>query len=182
MKLYVAFLTIYTGAPTLEASSAEKVLLGAYVAGDYGAVDAAVDIIVVATGTEVSLAIETAKAVTADGGLKHVRVISMPCCELFDKQPLEYRLSIFPDNIPVMSLEAASVYGWNKYAHNVVGINTFGMSAPAGKVYEAFGFTVPELSNRVKETIAAYKSMCIGDNTPSLMRYLKQSYVVPAGH
>ena len=162
-------------------------MLGAYIAGEYGDVDAPVDIVVVATGTEVSLAIDTAKALTTGGGgLKHIRVISMPCCELFDKQSLEYRLTIFPDNIPVMSIEAASVYGWNKYAHNAIGLNTFGMSAPGGKLYELYGFTVPELSNRVKETIASYKSMSMGVGsesvTPSLMRFLKQTYVIPSGH
>ena len=110
----------------------------------------------------------------------------MPCCELFDKQSVEYKLTLFPDNIPVMSIEAASIYGWNKYAHSVIGMNTFGMSAPAEKVYDAFGFSVPQLVTRAEQTISHYHSLLQNGNTnlPSLVRLLEQHYVVPAnsGH
>ena len=105
----------------------------------------------------------------------------MPCCELFDRQPLEYKLSVFPDNIPVMSIEASSIYGWNKYAHMVIGMNSFGMSAPGGKVYETFGFTVPQLVQRTHETISHFKIMSNSGEMkmPSLTRYLSHHAICP---
>ena len=109
----------------------------------------------------------------------------MPCCELFDKQSLEYKLSLFPDNIPVMSVEASSIYGWNKYAHTVIGMNSFGMSAPAEKVYDAFGLTVPKLIPRCEDAITHYQVMK-GNNAsfPSLVRLLEHHSITPShtGH
>lgn len=168
------------GVPTLENSNAENVSKGGYIIKEFGNMNN-IDLIIVSTGTEVSLSIDTAKELFEKSSLS-IRVISMPCCELFDKQSLEYRLSLFPDNIPVMSIEASSIYGWNKYAHYVVGMSSFGMSAPGNKVYEAFGFTVPQLVNRGKEAISQYKALTNGcnNNMPSLMRLLQHHSIIPA--
>lgn len=175
------------GLPTLSTSSADKVALGAYVVGEFAsdgsAAAATPSLVIVATGSEVSLALNVATAMMAAPAAArlHIRVVSMPCCELFDQQSMEYKLSIFPDNTPVMSVEASSVYGWNKYAHVACGLNTFGMSAPGDKVYAAFGLTVPALTARAQETIAHHGSVN-GGQAPSLVRYLKQCFVVPGGH
>jgi len=173
------------GVPTLARSSAEKVAFGGYIVSEVGCAEGATpDLIMVATGTEVSLTIDAAAEFHKNSS-KSVRVISMPCCELFDKQPLSYRLSLFPDNVPVMSVEALSVYGWSKYAHYTVGMTSFGMSAPGGKVYDAFGFTVPKLAVRATEAVEHYRNMKAGCATmPSLMRLLQSHSVVPAnsGH
>ena len=65
-----------------------------------------------------------------------VRVVSMPCCELFDKQSLEYQLQVFPEGVPVLSVEPATTSCWLKYANATFGMSTFGASAPGGKVSE----------------------------------------------
>lgn len=59
----------------------------------------------------------------------------MPCWELFDAQDFAYKASVFPEGVPVVSVEALTVFGWNKYAHATVGMKTFGASAPY-KVYK----------------------------------------------
>ena len=109
-----------------------------------------------ATGTEVSLAIKVADALAASEGLV-VRVVSMPCTELFDEQSMEYQLQVFPENVPVMSIEPATTTFWLKYAHATFGMSTFGASAPGDKVYARFGFTVEHLTARAKEVVAYYR-------------------------
>jgi transketolase len=58
----------------------------------------------------------------------------MPCCELFDDQSEDYKKEVFPDGVPVMSIEASAVHGWTKYAHSSFGLNSYGLSAPGAKV------------------------------------------------
>ncbi len=99
---------------------------------------------IVAAGTEVSL-VGVAKDLPAASTSAWVGVVSMPCCELFVQQPLEYQrgvLSVCTANSPVMSVEAGGVRGWQKYAHVSFGLdNTVGMSAPAEQIYMDFGVT-----------------------------------------
>lgn len=109
--------------------------MGGYVAQD--AENAAITL--VATGSEVSIALEAAELLTKKG--VSVRVVSLPCFEIFDKQTKEYQLSVFPDGAPVLSIEAYTTLGWNKYAHESIGINSFGASAPFKSVYAKFGIT-----------------------------------------
>lgn len=165
--------------PTLVGSAADKVYQGAYVLCDVGASSAPVPtLVLVATGTEVALAVSTAQAIVAASTGVHVRVVSMPCCELFDEQSLEYQLSVFPDGAPVMSIEASGVAGWKKYAHAPFGLTAFGLSAPGPAVMAHFGFTVDNLVERANEVMAFYKTQ----PAPSLLRYPK--FVSPAapGH
>nr|AAA35168.1 transkelotase [Saccharomyces cerevisiae] len=82
------------------------------------------DIILVATGSEVSLSVEAAKTLAAKN-IK-ARVVSLPDFFTFDKQPLEYRLSVLPDNVPIMSVEVLATTCWGKYAHQSFGIDRFG--------------------------------------------------------
>lgn len=81
----------------------------------------------------------------------------MPCMDLFEAQPLSYKYEILPKGAPVMSIEASGVDTWKRYAHAPFGIvNTFGLSAPAEKIYEHFGFSVPNLVARATEVMQFY--------------------------
>jgi transketolase len=84
--------------------------------------------IVAATGSEVTIAIDGAKAIAAGG--KRVQVASMPCLEIFDRQTLEYRQSVLGEGIPVLTIEASAVKGWERYGHAWIGMTTFGYSGP----------------------------------------------------
>ncbi len=108
--------------PTLENSSPEAVYKGAYVAEDCKNQP---DVIYISTGSEVGIALEAAKL----SGL-NVRVVSAPSLELFDKQPVEYRKSVLPVGVPVVSIEAQGTSGWSRYAHFSIGIPEWGASAP----------------------------------------------------
>lgn len=105
----------------------------------------------IATGTEVSLAIEAQKRLQEENIF--VNVVSMPCCELFDKQTAEYKSSVL-GKAPRIAIEAGSVYGWERYVGDegtIIGLNDFGTSAPANEVYERFGITVENIINMVKK-------------------------------
>lgn len=103
--------------------------------------------IVIASGSEVSIALEAAE------GLKDVRVVSMPSMELFEAQPAEYREEVLPSNIEKrISVEAASTFGWAKYVGLKgvsIGMESFGMSGPGPEVFEYFGIT----SSRIREEL-----------------------------
>lgn len=82
----------------------------------------------------------------------------MPCTELFDAQPMDYKLQVFTRGSAVMSIEAGGVKGWSQYAHAPFGIkDQFGLSAPAGKLFDHFGFTEKNLAERAREVIAFYE-------------------------
>ena len=117
--------------PQLENSTIERALKGGYVAVDTP--NAAVTI--VSTGSEVSICIEAAEYLQKNHGIP-ARVVSIPCFEVFDSQDKEYRLQVLPDGIPVLSVEACSTMGWERYAHEQFGLNRFGASGPYKKVYE----------------------------------------------
>lgn len=135
--------------PILENSSFENVSKGAYVV--YEAED--FDTILIATGSEVSLAIEAAKELDKLGTKS--RVISMPSVELFEEQSLEYKEQLLPSSIRKrVAIEMGNTALWYKYVGLdglVIGIDTFGASAPATKVMEEYGFTVDNIVNKVKE-------------------------------
>lgn len=116
------------------ASSMDGVKKGAYTL--QGAADP--QLVLVASGSEVSMVVDAAKAL---GDELRVSVVSMPCQELFDAQSEEYRKSVFPDGVPVVSVEPYVSFGWDKYSHVHVGMAGFGASAPAGVLYKQFGIT-----------------------------------------
>jgi transketolase len=98
--------------------------------------------ILVATGSEVGLALAAKKLLDADG--LPTRVVSMPSTEAFDRQDDAYRASVLPAGVPKVAIEAGTTASWWKYVRgdgNVVGIDRYGESAPAGKLFEFFGFT-----------------------------------------
>ncbi len=99
--------------------------------------------VLIATGSEVQLAMGAQKALAENG--VNVRVVSLPCAEVFDRQELNYREFVLPPGIPRVAVEAGVTDYWRKYVGlegAVVGIDRFGESAPAGELFKFFGFTV----------------------------------------
>jgi transketolase len=104
--------------------------------------------IVVATGTEVAVAVDAAATLTADG--VPTRVVSLPSFELFDAQSDEYRNSVLPAGVPTVSVEAGVTLGWSRYATASVGIDRFGASAPGNVVLEQLGITAAHVVETVR--------------------------------
>lgn len=112
------------------------------------------DLIIIATGSEVELAVNAAEALTAKG--KKVRVVSMPSTTQFDAQTAEYRQSVLPAGIPKLAVEAAHTDFWYKYVGTdgaVVGMQTFGESAPGGVLLKHFGFTVENVVEKAESLL-----------------------------
>ena len=126
---------------------------GAYVLSDPA--DTKFKAILIATGSEVELAMEAARTLAQQN--VPVRVVSMPCTEIFDAQPVEYREGVLPGWCRArVAVEAASIDFWGKYVGldgAVIGMTTFGASAPAPKLFEHFGFTVAHVVDTVKKVI-----------------------------
>lgn len=135
------------------AGSSKEALKGGYVIAD--AAKAAPDAIVIASGSEVSLALD-AKAALAQDGID-VRVVSMPCVELFEQQSDAYKEAVLPRAIRArVAVEAASDFGWGKYVGldgATVSMHSFGASAPAGVLFKKFGFTVDNVVATVKGVV-----------------------------
>ncbi len=113
------------------------------------------DAILIATGSEVALAMDAAAALEAEG--KQVRVVSMPATDLFDKQDAEYREAVLPAAVTArVAVEAAQADYWYKYVGlngAIVGMTSFGESAPAGELFKLFGFTVENVVEKVKSVL-----------------------------
>lgn len=128
-------------------AQADLIARGGYVLKDAEGARA----VIVATGTEVQLAVD-AQAQLATEGIP-VRVVSMPCTEIFDEQDEAYRDSVLPEGLPVLTVEAGSTGLWHKYTRGngeTLGIDTFGASAPAAKLWPLFGLTAENAAARVK--------------------------------
>jgi transketolase len=130
--------------PTLDRSelgAASGVEQGAYVLWESGEPD----LILIATGSEVALALDAGRRIAADNGID-VRVVSMPCWELFEAQPADYRESVLPPDVRArLSVEAGVSHGWKRWVGDFgdsVSLERFGASAPGTEVLERLGFTV----------------------------------------
>jgi len=109
--------------------------------------------VIIGTGSEVALALEAQKLLAQEG--VPVRVVSMPSTTVFDKQSAEYKSSVLPEGVPRIAVEAGVTDFWWKYRVDaVVGIDTFGESAPAGVLFKHFGFTADNVARTVKDAIA----------------------------
>ena len=145
--------------PNLEGSSPESVTKGAYVLQD----QPNAKVIITATGSEVSLAVEAAQVLNRQG--ISTRVVSMPCTELYDEQPKEYKDSVFTPGTPVVSVEALGVWGWERYAHASVGMtdgqgnNVFGASGPYKDLYEHFNITTESVVKKAQDTITYFEKL-----------------------
>jgi transketolase len=135
----------------LEGSSVEKALMGAYAAVSCDDPR----LILVATGSEVGICVDAAKELVASGVA--TRVVSMPCQDVFLTQSIEYQKSILPGNVPTLSVEAASVNGWHRFAHAHIGMTEFGRSGPGPAVFAYFGFSVVNVVNKSNELLAFYR-------------------------
>ena len=114
---------------------------GGYVLAESGT--GKLNVVLIATGSEVELAMKAREALAQTG--VGARVVSMPCCDVFDRQPPAWRNEVLPANVPRVAIEAGVTDGWRKYVGlegAVVGLDTFGESAPAGALFKHFGFTV----------------------------------------
>ena len=137
-------------------NSGKDALKGGYVLEDC---EGTPDVLLIGTGSEVELCVK-AKAVLAEQGVK-ARVVSMPCIEEFEKQPCEYKKSVLPCDVKArVCVEAGSPYSWYRYAGpkgEIVAMESFGASAPAGKLFSHFGFTVENVMEKALKTIEKNK-------------------------
>ena len=129
----------------------DKICRGGYVIQEAAGKAQAV---IIATGSEVELALNAQKAL-AEQGIA-VRVVSMPCTNVFDRQPAAYRAAVLPADLPKVAVEAGVSDGWYKYVGThgkVVGLDRFGESAPADELFKLFGFTVDNVVAAVKAVL-----------------------------
>jgi transketolase len=131
--------------------------LGAYILADSSA-DAKPDIILVATGSEVHLALEGRDRLATEG--VQARVVSMPSTNLFAEQPDDYRETILPAGVPLLVIEAGATLGWRSFIGpqiDVIGVDTFGASAPGAVVMEHYGFTVENVCKQAHIVLGRLK-------------------------
>ena len=141
------------GLPLLRTSAAENLTArGGYVISDV-AKGQKRQATIIATGSEVSLAVAAQKKL-ADEGIA-AAVVSMPCCELFDRQDVKYQEEVLGD-CPRIAVEAGSKFGWEKYVGlngDIIGMDGFGASGPADELYKFFGITEEEVVDAVKNSL-----------------------------
>jgi transketolase len=113
------------------------------------------DIILMASGSEVSLIVEVQESLAKEG--IDARVVSMPCWELFLKQPKEYHDQVIPPAVKArLAVEAGVPLGWHQWVGDggdIIGITTFGASAPASENFKQYGFTVENVVQRAKKLV-----------------------------
>jgi len=141
--------------PTLDRTvyaSADGVARGAYILAE---ADGEPDVVLLATGSEVQLALAAREELAADG--LSVQVVSMPCWELFDRQDEEYRHQVIPPTVRArVAIEEASTLGWDRYVGDggeVVGMHTFGASAPLKSLLTKFGFTPDKVADVARRCV-----------------------------
>ena len=135
------------------AGSSKEALKGGYVVADSS--KETPDAIIIASGSEVSLSVAAKEELSKEG--IDVRVVSMPCMDIFEKQPSEYKEKIIPKSVRArVAVEALSEFGWGKYVGldgKTVCLDRFGASAPADVLFKKFGFTVENVVKTVKEVV-----------------------------
>ena len=147
------------GLPTFDRAgenlgAADGLLQGGYVFYEN---DANPDLVLIASGSEVAIAYDAAKALAADG--VNLRVVSLPSWEVFGQQSQSYRDSVLPPDAKKLGIEAAVPFGWERWVGNdktkgdVIGIDRFGASAPYARVYEELGLTVDNVVIRAKQLL-----------------------------
>lgn len=140
--------------PTMDRSKyalASGVAMGAYVLADAPA--AKPEVILIGSGSEVSLCVDAYEKLTHEG--IRARVVSMPSWELFEQQSYEYQNAVLPPRVQArVSVEQGSVFGWDRYARRRIGMHTFGASAPLKELQKKFGFTPDAIVAAAKEELA----------------------------
>jgi len=144
----VALILSRQGVPDLESTSIDGLSRGGYILHE--ASKSSIDYCILSTGSEVSLALDTASTLEAQG--KSVRVVSIPSFELFKKQGQDYIDTILGDASQYVSIEAQSSFGWHQFVGRdgiTISVDEFGLSAPAKDLAEEYGFTVEKIINRL---------------------------------
>lgn len=113
------------------------------------------DLILVGTGSEVSVCVGAAKLLSESG--TKVNVVSMPSFDRFEQQPAQYRTTVFPPNVPVVSVEAGVTFGWSQYADISVGIDRFGASAPGSTVLKNLGISAENVAEQARVALSKAK-------------------------
>jgi transketolase len=138
-------------------ASAAGLARGAYVLAD--APNGAPDVVLIATGSEVALALEAHEQLVAEG--VRSRVVSMPSWDIFEHQSQEYRDSVLPPKVTArVAIEQASAFGWERYvgqSGRVIGMQTFGASAPLKALMAEYGFTVDNVVAAAKDQLASLR-------------------------
>jgi transketolase len=157
----VALVLTRQGLPVLDLKSypaiSTGVPLGGYILADSLPTDRP-EIILIATGSEVHLALDGREQLLAEG--VHARVVSMPSTNLFASQSDDYRERILPTGVPLLVIEAGSPFGWQSFVGPriaVIGIDTFGSSAPGPVVMEHYGFTVENVCRQAHHVLDQLK-------------------------
>jgi len=151
----VAMILSRQKAPTIDRTKtapATGVSRGAYVLRETAG--GAPQVVLIATGTEVTLALAAQEKLAASG--VRARVVSMPSCELFAAQAADYRDSVLPRDVPRVSVEAASSFGWHRWVGDrgtVIGIDRFGASGPGPTLFKQFGFTADNVARAALELV-----------------------------
>jgi transketolase len=128
---------------------------GAYVVTESGDVSDAVDdldVVLIGSGSELSLCLEAKPLLEADG--LRVRVVSMPSWELFEVLDEDAQEAVLPADVPTLAVEAATSFGWDRWADDSVSIDHFGASAPGNVVLEKFGYTAANVAGRARQLLA----------------------------
>jgi transketolase len=141
-----------------DATTIANIRKGGYVLADFGQGERRA--VILATGSEVALALKARERLAGEGIA--VRVVSMPCTSVFDRQDASYRGAVLPRDVPRVAVEAGVTDYWRKYVGAiddargaVVGIDRFGESAPAGALFEHFGFTVERVAQAARDVAAS---------------------------
>lgn len=142
---------------TLENTSAEKAMKGAYILEENNVKDNKPELIIMATGSELEIAKAAYDELLAEDSTLSLRLVSMPCFEAFEEQDLEYRESVLPKSVTKrVSIEAAASMSWYKYVGregSIIAIDRFGESAPIDALYKEFGFTKENVIKEVKNLL-----------------------------
>ena len=136
--------------PLYEETS-DAALRGAYVLKDFGTPE----VVLIGTGSEVAICMDAAEKLNTEG--IGVRVVSMPCMDVFEEQSAAYQQSVLPDTMDKrVVVEAGASFGWHKYALGgaIIALDHFGASAPASKLFEAFGFTTDNVIAKAKAVLS----------------------------
>lgn len=142
------------GTGKLKEGSYDGAKRGGYVLSDNSPDGEAPALILMATGSEVDVIVGAAEQLRTDGTT--VRTVSMPCWEVFEAQPAEYKESVLPKAVGRerrLSVEAAAALGWSRYADHSVSIEQFGRSGPGDEVLAYFGFTPDNVASRARELL-----------------------------
>src|SRR5262249_25743440 len=140
-----------------KSAPASGVAKGGYILGD--AAGGKPEVIMIGTGTELSLCVAAYEQLTAEG--VKARVVSMPSWDIFEKQSESYKNEVLPPSVKArVAVEAGSTVGWSRYVGDygsVIGMRTFGASAPAKDLFKKFGFTIENVIGTARATMARAK-------------------------